>query len=342
MTPQHTDSREDNLDRAVRAVIDTPIPQGPTPMLVERTRATLRQQGGGGSWGIRPAWRWAAIVLITASAATVAVLKGPAVVERIAGKDKPVVGVPAPGGVVAATAMPVVGVVKLDGPAPLPQLLPQAGGPHCGHNHAPPRDESIVVAANGGLANVIVSVSGGLPAGKSYERPPVPAVLDQRDCKYTPRMVVMQVGQELVAKNSDPFFHNVHTNSMRNKPVNVAQPQPDPVGLKLKSVETAETFKVTCDLHPWMIAWVAAFDHPYYGVTNDNGAFTMPALPPGRYTLKAWHERLGAIEQQVVVGSDGKLPPLQLKFGAERLAAALADRNVTVDAGQMVKPDCCK
>ncbi|QOV90611.1 carboxypeptidase regulatory-like domain-containing protein [Humisphaera borealis] len=341
MKPPFESFREDNLDRAVRAVIDAPVPPGPSPMLMERTRAAIRRGGSGGSWVVRGSWRWAAIVLIAASAATVVALKGPAVVERIAGNDKP--APVAPGSGVAAPAhLAVVGFVKLEGAAPLPHLLPQAGGPHCGHNHAPPRDESIVVAANGGLANVIVSVSSGLPEGRSYQRPAAPAVLDQRDCKYTPRMVVMQVGQELVAKNSDPFFHNVHTNSMRNKPVNVAQPQPDPVGLKLKSVVTAETFKVTCDLHPWMIAWVAAFDHPFYGVTGDDGAFTMPALPPGQYTLKAWHERLGAIEQQVVVGTDGKLPPVQLKFGAERLAAALADRNVTVDAGHLAKPACCK
>lgn len=310
-------------------------------MLKERTRAAVRRQVGvgGGTWRGTTAWRWAAVVLMTASAAAVAIFKGPDLARQWAGGSPSTV----PRSVNPTPVVPVAltGVVSIDGPAPLPQLLPQAGGPHCGHKHAPPRDESIVVAPGGGLANVIVSVASGLPQGVSYQRPHAPAVLDQKDCKYVPRMVVMQVGQELVAKNSDPFFHNVHTNSMRNRPVNVAQPQPDPVGLKLKSIETSETFKVTCDLHPWMIAWVAAFDHPYYGVTDAQGAFTMPALPPGQYTVRAWHERLGVIEQSVAVGADGKVPPLQLRFGADRLAAALADRDVTVHAAPAVKPDRC-
>jgi hypothetical protein len=91
-----------------------------------------------------------------------------------------------------------------------------------------------------------------------------------------------------------------------------------------------------------MVAWVAAFDHPYYAVTKDDGSFEMPPLAAGTYTIKAWHERLGAVEQKVVVGADGKVPPVQFTFGAERLAAALADREMTAHAGPGLTPDCCK
>lgn len=328
MSTSSSQSHDDVVDRAVQTLTSEPIPDGPSPMLVERTRQAIRRRAGG-SAGLGSLWRWAAIVVIAASAAAFLALRG-------GGISKPVADGPRGAALVA-----VAGRVTLDGPAPLPQFLAPAGGPNCGHHHAPPKDESILVAPGGGLANVIVSVSAGLPEGKTYDRPAKPAVLDQRDCKYLPRVVPMQVGQALVAKNSDPFFHNVHTNSRRNKPVNVAQPQPDPVGLKLKSVETAETFKVTCDLHPWMIAWVAAFEHPYFGVTDDKGAFNIPPLPAGTYTLRAWHERLGTVEQQVQVGVDGKLPPVQLTFGAERLAEALADKIPTADAGA-IKPDCCR
>lgn len=339
MSSHPVESLEEVLDRAVQDLRQTPTPQGPSPMLIERSRQALGERSAthAGPWG-RRAGRWAAVALI-ASAVGAAIVGGRSMFNRLAPGP---VAIPISTDRPAAAPLVLAGEVKLEGVMPVPSFLPKNGGPNCGHHHAPPQDESIVVGAGGGLANVVVAISGGLPGGKAFHRPEGAAVLDQKDCKYLPRMVVMQVGQELVAKNSDPFFHNVHTNSLMNKPVNIAQPQPDPVGKKLKSIQTAETFKVTCDLHPWMIAWVAAFDHPYYGVTDENGRFAIPALPPGQYTLKAWHERLGAIEQEIVIGADGKLPAVQFEFGPERLAAALADRAPTADAGSWVRPDCCK
>jgi len=337
MRPHSVEPLDDLLHRAVQELQSQPVGDGPTPLLIERTRQSLRGRAAAvPALGFRVG-RWAAVALI-ASALGAAVVGGRSLLDRF--RTSPVATTPGGSDLTAVTPVQLAGEVRVDGFLPVPSYLPRNGGPNCGHHHAPPQDESIVVGAGGGLANVVVAVSAGLPEGAVYSRPTTAAVLDQKDCKYLPRMVVMQVGQELVAKNSDPFFHNVHTNSMINKPVNIAQPQPDPVGKKLKSVQTAETFKVTCDLHPWMIAWVAAFDHPYYGVTDENGKFVIPALPPGQYTLKAWHERLGAVEQQVVVGADGKLPSLKFEFGPERLAAALADRIPTASAGSL-KPDCC-
>ena len=66
-----------------------------------------------------------------------------------------------------------------------------------------------------------------------------------------------------------------------------------------------ETFKVKCDVHPWMTGWVAIFDHPYFAVTADDGTFAIKGLPDGTYTLQAWHERFGTQSQKVTV-KDGK------------------------------------
>ena len=49
-----------------------------------------------------------------------------------------------------------------------------------------------------------------------------------------------------------------------------------------------------CDVHGWMNAYVGVLDHPYFAVTDKDGKFELKALPPGTYTIEAWHEKLGA------------------------------------------------
>jgi hypothetical protein len=302
---------------------DQPVPPGPSALAIERLRQSLRQAGVAATPS--RAWRRAAVLFLGA-AGVGGVIAGS---KAFFGRPDAPLATHDGNAQQAHNPPPLVGRVVLEGPAPLPSMLPPAGGPDCAHRHAPPKDESILVGTGGGVANVVVCISAGLPADRTFAAPSEPAVLDQKDCKYLPRVVAMQVGQPLVAKNSDPFFHNVHTNPRLNRPVNVPQPQPDPVGVHLKRIETAETFKVTCDLHPWMVAWVAAFDHPYNAVSAPDGSFKMPPLEPGQYTVRAWHERLGAVEEQIVVGDDWKVPPIRLKFTQQHLAAALADRAPT-------------
>jgi hypothetical protein len=56
---------------------------------------------------------------------------------------------------------------------------------------------------------------------------------------------------------------------------------------------------------PWTHAWLAVFDHPYYAVTDAKGVFTIDGVPPGKYTLKAWHDRAPVAAQSVDVGANG-------------------------------------
>ena len=65
-------------------------------------------------------------------------------------------------------------------------------------------------------------------------------------------------------------------------------------------------FKVKCDVHPWMGAFVHVLDHPFFSVTGDDGTFTISGLPPGNYTVTAWHETLGEQQQADVKVEEGK------------------------------------
>jgi hypothetical protein len=329
-------SQDQILDSAIDAMRDMRTPPGPSEKLLARTRQAIRAAERAGQSPPHAQWRWAAAIILAATVAITwaairqsMVRSGSRDVAQLASRpvraeQSPYVSDPPP---------MLTGLVRIEGHPPellkSAEVYPLNG---CPHHHPPPADESFVVSRQGGLANVVVSVSAGLPADSWYPKPAKPAVLDQKDCRYTPHVLALQVEQELVAKNSDPFLHSVHTNPKDNTPENIAQYSVDPVGRRMKTIKESETFKVTCDLHPWMTAWVAAFDHPYFAVTRADGSFQMPLLPPGTYTLRAWHERLGSVEQQVTLTYDRKLPPVHFKYGPDRVAAAMSDRVVTVKA----------
>jgi hypothetical protein len=330
-------SQDDILDNAIRAVQEIDVPVGPSAELIARTRGAIREAEGGATPVRAVSFRWAAIVILATSALAMTWVftrpnqssrqanvspTDPALVSPVV-LQSPYVSDPPPR---------LVGVVRIEGHPPELQKQVAPAFNTCPHHHPPPTDESLLIGEHGGLANVVVSVSAGLPPESEYPKPPGTAVLDQKDCRYAPHVVAMQIGQELVAKNSDPFLHSVHTNPLANAPENIAQYTVDPVGRRIKPIKEAETFKVTCDLHPWMTAWVAAFDHPFFAVTRADGTFDMPLLPPGTYTLRAWHERLGSVEQQVTLTYDHKLPPVHFQYGPDRVAAAMQDRIVTAAA----------
>jgi plastocyanin len=155
------------------------------------------------------------------------------------------------------------------------------------------RIEKVLVGGNKGLANTVVSV----PTAKG-QAPARKAVVDQHGCKFVPHVVVMTPG-ELDLKNSDDILHNIHTYSSANPSINKAQP-------KFKKVMTEkfdkpEVVKLTCDVHSWMLGWVAIVSTPYFGVTDGNGTTKIENVPAGKHTVEVWHETLGKQTKDVEV-----------------------------------------
>jgi plastocyanin len=146
---------------------------------------------------------------------------------------------------------------------------------------------------------VVYVKDGGKLGGAA---PTTPVELDQKGCVYVPHVVTVMVGQELKAKNSDGFLHNVHGLAKDNGEFNFPQQQKGQEN-KIDATKAAETYKVKCDVHPWMSAWAAVLTHPYYAVTGKDGKFSIPNLPPGTYEIEAWHEKLGTQKASVTVGA---------------------------------------
>jgi plastocyanin len=156
-------------------------------------------------------------------------------------------------------------------------------------------DETVVVNPNGTLRNVIVYLKDA-PSGDGGG-PPV--VLDQRGFHYVPHVLALQVGQPLVVRNSDHHMHNIHFKCVVNPEQNFGMM--DVGDLPPISFKAPEFFQIKCDVHPWMDAEVGVFDHPYFAVTGDDGAFVIANVPPGTYALVARHERFGELIQTVTV-----------------------------------------
>jgi plastocyanin len=215
-------------------------------------------------------------------------------------------------GAAAAGDVSIRGVVLLEGTAPVMDVINMAD-PACANQHAdPPTEETIVVGEKNQLKNVALTISAGLPQ-QNYDPPAEAAVLNQKGCQYLPHVLAVMVGQKIVVKNSDAFLHNVHALASENVPFNFGQP--NVAESPIEPLKTPEAFRVKCDVHPWMSAYVVGVDNPFFAVSGDDGSFAIKKLPPGEYTLRAWHERLGTQEIPVKVEA-GKPTEIQIKFAA--------------------------
>ncbi|HEX2230285.1 MAG TPA: carboxypeptidase regulatory-like domain-containing protein [Candidatus Binatia bacterium] len=164
----------------------------------------------------------------------------------------------------------------------------------CGKEKEP---EDLLLSSNNGIRNAIVSLQN-VPTGVKRDWDFPAAKMDQKQCSFTPRVVIVPVGGTVEFLNSDRLLHNVRSTAKENPPFNRAQPHARSISFVFKQ---PELLRVDCDLHSWMRGWVMVADHPFYAVTNEQGEFVLENVPPGKYTLQVWQESLGRQTQEVVV-----------------------------------------
>ena len=199
----------------------------------------------------------------------------------------------------AASAGSVVGTITYEGEVPKLRPIDMGADPACEAKHdSPVLPEVLVLGDDHRLANVFVTVKNA-PASNA-PAPTEPVTLDQKGCRYEPRVIGVRVGQTVRFKNSDGILHNVHGLPKANAEFNHGMP---PI-LKVKDQvfnKPEAVFPVKCDVHPWMKSYVAVMSHPYFDVTGTDGAFSIENLPDGRYELEAWHEKLGTRTAEITV-----------------------------------------
>jgi mono/diheme cytochrome c family protein/plastocyanin len=198
-----------------------------------------------------------------------------------------------------AVPLSLSGSVRFEGPRPERKPLPMDEASRKLYDGKSPLDEATLISKSGGLANVFVFVKN--PPKGDYRSSAAPAVIDQQKSMFRPRVQGLRVGEGVVMKNGDPFIHNIRSLSRKNRPFNIAQPAGAPDRKRTFEV-TEGPITIKCDFHRWMTAHFFVMDHPFFAVTDLQGHFEIPNLPPGGYTLAAWHEVFGELELKVTTG----------------------------------------
>ncbi|MCB0417521.1 MAG: hypothetical protein H6617_03410 [Bdellovibrionaceae bacterium] len=213
---------------------------------------------------------------------------------------------------VSAQAATISGKIGYGKDAPKDKPIRMNADPYCASaNKAnPATDERIVVNSNKTLKNVFVYIKSGAKKGTA---PSQAVVFDQKGCVYHPHVIGVQVGQPFDILNSDATLHNVHSMAKKNAGFNM--------GMATKGQKVTKTFskpetmiKFKCDVHGWMTAYVGVVDNPYFAVTGDDGSFTLKDVPPGDYTIEAWHEKLKTKTATVKVAGAGDTKTVDFSF----------------------------
>jgi hypothetical protein len=217
----------------------------------------------------------------------------------------------APPSMVAGT---VSGKVTYTGTPAKQRTIDMSNEPACAQQHPTPlTGETVVTGPKNSSENVVIYVSSGAP--DDGQVPTQALTFTQKGCQYLPHILPMHVHQELRITNEDQTMHNIHTLAKANREWNKSQP-PGAAPI-VEKYGQEEFIPVKCNVHPWMKGYFAVLRTSHYDVTKNGGAFKLPNLPPGKYTITAWHEDYGTRTAEVVIGGDKETKEINFTFPAK-------------------------
>lgn len=200
----------------------------------------------------------------------------------------------------------ITGTIDFTGKVAPRQEIDMCADPVCAQLNFKPLNEDLLIS-NGRLANAFVYVKkSSVVDFYEFEKPSAPVILEHKNCRYVPRVLGVQVGQSFRVLNSDATAHNTNAThgtdagTPTNRAHNVSQP---PNGPAIEwEYQHPETFiKFRDNQHPWEQAYLGIFSHPFFAVSDENGIFRIEGLPPGNYSIVAWHEKLGERTAEITI-----------------------------------------
>ena len=213
------------------------------------------------------------------------------------------------------TSAKITGRVIVNGTVPKLKPIDISKDPLCAQLHAAQHllPDTVLTGPGNSLRNVVVYISRGAPAPSPV--PSAPVTFDQLDCHYSTHILAFRAGQEVKISNSDPLSHNIHPLAKVNREWNKIQlPGTPPFSY---TYDNEEFIPVKCNLHPWMQGYFVVLKTSFFAVTGDDGRFEIPDLPPGHYTLTAWHESLGTQTAEIDVPASGDAQTVNFTFSAK-------------------------
>ncbi len=215
-----------------------------------------------------------------------------------------------PASVQVAESISLSGKVTLTGgkPSTLGQIIDVGGNPFC-TGHGKLTNPAWRVSEDGSLADVVISVR---QSQRASNVPDSVVMIDQKNCEFQPYLTVIQSGQGVRLHNGDLTFHNVrivrHQEGTRGEGenlINIAQPAQGNVNTH--TFTTSGIYRLECDVHRWMRAWVFVHHGIHVTTTGADGKFTLRrALADGSYEVSAWHPMFAKPLIQAVTIHSGK------------------------------------
>lgn len=166
-------------------------------------------------------------------------------------------------------------------------------------------NETYLIDANGGLKNAVVFLETA-PASAAAD-PQKLNVVENNGCRYLPRVLAMQKGERLRVRNNDPKLHIPHSYLNERTVFMLSLPFKNSILDAGHKIRDAGILRLVCDTHAWMLGFIHVFDHSYFAITDDAGSFSIPNVPAGNYTLKAWHEDAGIKTQTITVSESSEV-----------------------------------
>jgi plastocyanin len=201
----------------------------------------------------------------------------------------------------------ITGKVTLKGAdaAKLRKVVDVGGNPFC-TGHGDIIDPTWRVAADGALADAVITVRG---SQRTSNLPATAPLIDQTNCEFVPHTIAIQPGQNVRFHNSDLTFHNIriarHTGETRENIDNLGQPSRGDENTKV--FNTAGIYRLECDVHRWMSAWVFVHEGVHAAVSAADGRFVINrALADGDYVVEVWHPQFPKSVSQTVTVRNGK------------------------------------
>lgn len=179
--------------------------------------------------------------------------------------------------------------------------------------------DEFAIAPDGGLKDVVVFLAE-VQRGKSFAF--APPTIEARDCRFLPFMTIVKDRSDVVVMNMDPVMHDIqaYETSRLGPRVLFNTPLPmnphhrrevsadshehlagEPVTQPIHMTKGRRIFVMQCGFHAYMESWGMAIDNPYYAVTAKDGTFSISDVPPGEYTLVAWHPQVQTMQERKIV-----------------------------------------
>jgi len=195
----------------------------------------------------------------------------------------------------------LTGTITFNGKPPVNQLSKVVLNPeYCGNTVY--EETYSVNPQNQGLENVVISIEG-IEKGKKAND--LPVVLEIMKCHFAPHVIAGMVGNSYEVRNMDPILHNYHTRLDGKTILNMAMP---PQGANIKKpLSQVGIIDASCDAHTFMKGAIFVAPNPYFAVTDKDGNYRISDIPPGKYRVKIWHEKLPSQEKEVDIPAQKKV-----------------------------------